>query len=522
MTETLPGDDGGGDDGGGEIEHAPTVMTEAGVVRGRVAGDVDAYQGVPYAAPPVGELRWRAPEPPIAWAGVKDTVAFGPSCIQISTDRANANEVIGGVEDCLTLNIWRPRDATGPLPVIVFIHGGFFLAGSSGELFNDVHMYDGAQLAAVGEVVVVTINYRLGALGYLAQQALVDADPERRAGNYGLLDQIAALAWIQRNIAAFGGDPTRVTASGESAGGFSVCALLASPLAAGLLQRAVIQSGGCGAWRRVDALAAGDALADAVGCSGEPDVAACLRDVDAETIATALPPELTTNGYWFSPNTDPGVLDQQPRGAIRTGVHNAVPTMIGTTRDEYTTLLRASIARPIHDEADYIDAVYTSIGAFYRPAIIQAALDWYPVASYDSPRAAFVALMSDWGFHCPTRDIARVMDAAQTAPVYRYRFDYVFTQPAVVGYGAGHGMDLVGWFGAFDTPSFPDGPSADDDALVAAMMGFWSRFAATGDPGGDWPVFTYDDPFLKIDRTIRAGSGVSTARCNFWDWAAVQ
>ncbi len=218
------------------------VATAEGPVRGVRGTGATAWLGVPYAAAPVGALRWRAPQPAPARAGVLEAAAAGPACPQI--DRPLLQPDAGGrkgEEDCLTLNVWAPNDVAGPAPVMVWIHGGGFIQGSGGEA-----IYDGARLAAGQGVVVVSLNYRLGALGFLVHPAFVgEHDDHPSAGNWGLLDQLAALRWVRANIGGFGGDPERVTIFGESAGGVSVCSLLASPLAAGLVAGAVMQSGSC-------------------------------------------------------------------------------------------------------------------------------------------------------------------------------------------------------------------------------------------------------------------------------------
>src|SRR5262249_44120038 len=224
---------------------APVVTIDTGMVRGTLDGGVASFKGIPYAAPPLGALRWRAPQPALPWDSVRDATAFGSPCVATSVDfSAGVNQYIGGTEDCLTLNVWTSSTAAA-MPVLVFIHGGYFQQGSSADTFGGLYTYDGAYIAAHQPVVVVTINYRLGALGFLASPALTASDPDHRAGNYGLLDQVAALRWVQTNIAAFGGDPARVMLFGQSAGGYSVCNLLASPAAAGLFSRALIESGGC-------------------------------------------------------------------------------------------------------------------------------------------------------------------------------------------------------------------------------------------------------------------------------------
>jgi para-nitrobenzyl esterase len=236
---------------------ASVVMTDDGPVRGLIAGNHREFLGIPYAAPPIGELRWKAPVSHAAWTAAWDATRFGPDCAQVSFVPGLANH---SSEDCLYLNVYVPNPARRHLPVMVWIHGGSFLVGSGEDA-------DGSVLAAKGKVVVVTINYRLGPFGFLAHKSLEAENPHHLSGNYGLLDQQAALKWVRRNIAAFGGDLTRVTIFGESAGGISVCLQLTAPGADGLFQRAINESGPCQLVRPIgQAQAQGDKLAAALGC----------------------------------------------------------------------------------------------------------------------------------------------------------------------------------------------------------------------------------------------------------------
>jgi para-nitrobenzyl esterase len=356
-------------------DSALVVTTASGPVRGTREGASRAWKGIPYAAPPLGSLRFRAPQPPAAWSEVRDATAFGSGCVATSVDlQSGGNQVIGGDEDCLTLNVWAPsQPPAAPAPVLVFIHGGFYQQGSSADTFGDVPSYDGAYLTSHQPVVVVTINYRLGALGFLASAALAAADPDHRAGNYGLLDQIAALRWVSANIAAFGGDPARFLVFGQSAGGLSVCNLLASPLAAGLFSRALIESGGCYAYPRATALLVGARVVRAVGCQGAADVPACLRAVPAALVATAVAPY--SWAYEFAPSVDPGVLEQ-PMAVLAAGRSNPVPVVIGTNANELGSMMSAYVDSPIRTDADYRAALAAEFGAAlgdrvyarYRPA----------------------------------------------------------------------------------------------------------------------------------------------------------
>ena len=255
---------------GGPCE-AP-VATEAGVLRGVEDDGACAWLGIPYAEPPVGERRWRPPASVEPWEGIRDAQGFAPRCAQKGImETINFDPSHERSEDCLYLNAWRPRQVEGPLPVMVFFHGGGLFGGTA-----NTPMYHGHGLAQGGDVLVVTVNYRLAIFGFLATEGLVEEDPNGSAGNYGLLDQVAALKWVQANAAALGGDPERVTIFGESAGGWSVCNLMASPLAEGLFHGAIMQSGGCRAVTSMErGVAYGATVSEHLGCDAkDPD---CLR-----------------------------------------------------------------------------------------------------------------------------------------------------------------------------------------------------------------------------------------------------
>jgi para-nitrobenzyl esterase len=479
------------------------VITSHGPVRGVADGATWAFRGIPYAQPPTDARRFAPPEPLGCFPGAPAAFAatdFGARCPQ-----RDADGVVVGAEDCLTLNVWVPQaPAAVPRPVMVFIHGGGNVQGSSAE-----PVYDGDELATSGGVVVITINYRLGALGFLAHPALAAERPEGVSGNWGILDQIAALAWVRDEIAAFGGDPARVTIFGESAGARDVCVLLASPRAAGLFHGAIMQSGGCTDPTEGEAESFGAEWAAAAGCAGAADLPACLRGLDLAEVMATLPQEASVlSGNDYQPNVDGAVLPEPPIDAIAAGRHNAVPFMVGANADE-----TGRYAPAITTEMQYQQAVQAMFPLLYMQVLAQ-----YPAAAYPTPRRALVALTSDARFICPSREVARAGAAAPTPPVWRY----FFTHPATP-LGAVHGIELVYVFGTFESIA-GDTPSAADLALATALQGYWTRFAATGDPNGDgapvWPA--YDgaggaDPFLDLAATPVAGDGVRTAQCDFWE-----
>jgi para-nitrobenzyl esterase len=320
------------------------ITTEAGVVRGTCSGAVCAFKNIPYAVPPVGELRWRPPQPAIPWDGERDGTEWGPVCPQIRSGSA------AGDEDCLQLNVFAPSEP-GPerRPVLVWIHGGSHVGGSG--------LTDGRCLVERTGVVLVTINYRLGPLGYLAHHALRDETPERTMGSYGTLDQIAALTWVQRNVDRFGGDPARVAVFGQSAGSISVCALIASPLSRGLFSAAIMQSGACSARDVVSATSFGQALFAAAGCGEDANPSACMRALSPEEILRLHQrPGYTGPAPAYAATIDGYVLTDQPETLVARGEHNHVPVIIGCTSDEES---RSPVQ--VSDEREYRQAIWNMV-----------------------------------------------------------------------------------------------------------------------------------------------------------------
>jgi len=490
------------------------VMTAGGPVRGDETANGLAFRGIPYAAPPVGPLRWKPPADAAAWTTVRDATAFGKACPQL-------DNTIGGKlawdEDCLTLNVWTPKLA-GKAAVMVWIHGGGLVQGGSA-----LPIYDGATLAHDGGVVVVSINYRLGPLGYLAHPALTAEDTAHHAsGNFGLLDQIAALRWVQRNIAAFGGDPSNVTIFGESAGGESVCALLASPLAAGLFAKGVIESAQCvGYGKALRALhdakarvesgeAQGLRIASALGCIA-PDAAACLRGKGADELIHASPAALgfLGDGEHYGLTVDGYALTDAPAALLDAGKLANVPMIVGTTADE-ATLFTSKL--PMRGPLAYDVVVHKIFGTDAPKVLAQ-----YP-ARRGTVKQAFDALVTDVVFACPTRRAAKALRARQPH-VYRYEFAHVTAKAQAKGMGASHGSEIPFVFGTVESPT------DDERKLAKTMLGYWTRFARTGDPnGGGAPAWTaYDaasDSYLELDTPIAAKQGLHRAGCDTLDGIA--
>jgi para-nitrobenzyl esterase len=485
---------------------ADIVRIDTGALRGARSGETIAWKGIPYAAPPVGELRWRAPAPAVAWSGVRDATGFGSVCVQGGSSTEPTATAMGS-EDCLTLNVWAPPHAR-PLPVMVFVHGGYFTWGSSSYRRFGVDLYDGAHLAQAAGVIVVTINYRVGPFGFLAHAALAAEDAHHSSGDYGLLDQLFALGWVQRNITAFGGDPARVTLFGQSAGAVSTAALYASPLSRGLFAGAIMHSGGGEAISTARAQAAGAELEHRLHC----DSLACLRGKSASEIATAMPESFTRAGYSYGPVVDGYVLPARPQQLVDRGDGMHVPLIVSTTTNEYSTMVKSVLDRPMRTDDDYQRALVERFGLRLATKIVER----YPAASFSSPLAAYMQVRGDAGFVCSSDWFADA--ASRHAPTYRFVYDHTMSAGPLVPLGAGHGMDL--YFVFRNTPAKYVTLDDHERALSDTLVGYWSRFAHAGDPNGAgarWPARTSDGhEQLALDDQLHVTTPSETARCEFW------
>lgn len=497
------------------------VTTESGVVIGDSSEGVRAWLGIPFAAPPVGANRFRAPQPAPKWTTPRDAKKFGKACPQIAV---NTGAFGSGEEDCLFLNVWSPDPAPRePLPVMVWIHGGAFILGSGAQ-----DLYNGAALARQQRVVVVTINYRLGPLGFLAHSALAKEDPANGTGNYGLLDQRAALQWVRKNIRAFGGNENNVTLFGESAGGMSVAGQLISPGSAGTFDRAIIQSGAVPLAFKLSTVADGErqavALGKALGC-GEPLID-CLRSKPYEQITAGLKNPNTYPGGLFQgvlnsaiwlPVVDGVVVPKQPTEIYAGGeVALKVPTIIGSNLNE-GTLFHSGILgdRPHPDAAAYEATLVRLLGAENGAK----ALAMYPVTGTMKPDEVLAQVESDAMFACPTRRASRALTRAGV-PVYRYHFVRRPDNGVVAAFGATHGAEVPFVFGN-DDPML-GGVSDGGMPLREAMMRYWTNFAKMGDPnvGNDpkWPRYDEaSDAYLTLDTPPIAAAGLLAEKCAFWD-----
>jgi len=499
----------------------PEAVTASGVLRGVEEGGVRSFRGIPYAAAPTGPLRWRAPQPLPPWSGVRGAEAYGKDCMQHRLPFDSTPSFQPMSEDCLYLNVWAPADAAGGAPVMVWIHGGGLVIGSGAA-----PVFDGSAFARKG-VVLVTLNYRLGRFGFFAHPALSAARAGEPIGNYGLMDQIAALQWVQRNIAAFGGDPRNVTIFGQSSGGVSVAHLMSSPPARGLFARAIVQSGGGREhWARMDqavddgfgthlaAPEAGLRFAREQGIAGGSDAAAlaALRALPAKAVlgkVAFLGGDAATDP---APMIDGEVAPADTDEAFRSGSEAAVPLLIGTTDDELGAL------------PGFIQRRNT---AKLMPRFGQhaAALD----AWYGPGKTRPEDLFDDAAFVEPARFLAR-HHLAGGAPVWLYRFGYVATAERSQHPGAEHASELpyvfgtldlappyftlsralgavvLSWFGGHSSARRVS--SAEDYRMSGLVQDAWIAFARDGDPaagaGAAWPRYTADNGALM--QFTRAGA----------------
>lgn len=444
------------------------AWTDHGPVLGVETSSGREFLGIPYAAPPVGDLRWRPPQPAAPWIAPLDASQFGNHCPQVATPFG----VLSSTEDCLFLNVYTPADAFTLHPVMVYIHGGAFQTGESDD-------YGPSKLVGQG-VVVVTINYRLGSLGFLASPTLSAESPEGTSGNYGLQDQQEALRWVQRNIGGFGGDPGNVTIFGESAGGLSIHAHLASPRSNGLFQRAIAESGSYALTQPTLAAAesSGTAFATAVGCSGQDT--ACLRAVPVATLLANQ--SLSPSAYM--PNVDGKVLPQSVGAAFSSGQFNRVPVVEGSNHDEFRLFVAYLFELPYGPvtAAEYPGYIAALLSA---PAqVVSLVVAQYPLSNYASPGLALGAIGTDAVFSCNTLTVQH--DLSQYVPTWAYEFDdenapQRFLPPVSFPYGAYHSAELQY---LFDLPVTVPAPAltADQERLSSAMVAYWTAFAGRADP----------------------------------------
>jgi para-nitrobenzyl esterase len=485
------------------------VKIDSGLVAG-TGTTVRSYRGIPYAAPPTGDLRWKPPQPAKPWSGVRVANAFPINCPQMPLLPGPQSE------DCLGLNVWTPaRSSADKLPVMVWIHGGGFVIGASSQT-----AYDGEPLAAQG-VVVVSINYRLGVLGFLAHPALSKESAQGVSGNYGLLDMVAALRWVNRNISSFGGDPNNVTIFGESAGGTAVCMLMVLPDAKGLFERVISESA---AWinvplSRLREPSFGRIPAEQFGEKLGPDIGALRAKSLAEIMKLAGGavgnPEASARGEEYLPIIDGVVLPDEPARLFTSGKFHNVSLIAGTNRDEGTMFVGQ-----VKDQATLRTWANQQFGSGAE-GIMKA----YGAAGDSEAHAVGAQMHGDWLFLQGTRVLLRA--ASKVNPqVFQYQFTRISGIGQRLHYGAFHGSEIGYVFGtlpdsAFGTsqvPMFgdfrvaPDSYNDQDERLSQAMSAAWVRFAKTGDPNGPglakWPSFRQGEAYMEFGDHIAPGNAL--------------
>jgi len=491
---------------------ALVVRTESGPVRGVHNGAVEAFLGIPYAAPPVGDKRWQPPQPAESWTDAREAKAFGAYCASAKSPDGPRSEA----EDCLFVNVWRPSDvsADARLPVYVYIHGGGLINGSSNKV-------DMTEIVEKTGVIGVSFNYRLGALGFFSHP-----DVTKDSGDFGLMDQQAALRWVHENIAAFGGDPTRVTVGGESAGGYSVCAHLAAPGSAGLFAQAMMQSGTCFSIPLAQAQKNAGVIADAVGCKG-PDASECLRAVPVgKLIDVPYPPF----GVVALPTDGTSLLPVAPRKAVADGSFARVAMVIGANRDEGRTFRQGNIG---WQEADYDKWIHETFGE--KADKVLAQYPWPKNADQYTGAyvAGAVATDSGWALGiggCPALKLTQ--DLAKYTPVYAYEFGHrtgpgLTREHGAYEWGAGHAAELAYLFPSFNNgepiaPRFNGG----ERALADSMKSYWGAFVKQGAPrdktGASWPLFNPAGQLMSLqanDRSFVLSTEMLNREhnCKFWE-----
>jgi para-nitrobenzyl esterase len=484
----------------------PTVVVTAyGKVQGVDTGSEYLWKGLPYAAPPTAKQRWKPPSAPASWSGVRDASSFAPHCAQLASDFGSASDS----EDCLYLNVYAPK-TPGPHPVMLWIHGGSLVVGQ-GELYDPTPLVE-------RDVVVVTINYRLGALGYMALPALSNASGYAGSGNYGFMDQQAALRWVQGNIAGFGGDPAKVTVFGESAGALSTLVHLVSPLSAGLAQRAIVESGAYGMATPTlkTAQNQGKSLATALGCSASS--ISCLQKVPVANI-------LAAQAGNYNGNIDGYLLPESLGSAVNAGHVNTMPVMIGSNHDEYTLFVAYSAdlnpaGGPVTADnyTSYLNSLAIALGK--KPQKVDKQ---YPTSKAESLSLNLAAIGTDGLYACNSLDVVAAL--SQFVPVYMYEFSDPDAPPLLppvsFPYRAYHSAEIQYFmhFGSADFPSF----TSAQQALSQQMIGYWSGFALNGNPGGSgvaaWPAYTAASTkfqSLAPDAVAAKGGFDDAHQCSFW------
>ena len=489
------------------------VMTAQGIVEGVEEGSLLVFRGIRYAAPPTGNLRFRGPVPPASYSGVRETKTFGAKCIQPQ------GGTVVGEEDCLFLNIWTRNDDV-IRPVMVYLH-----PGAANGVGGDMGSIDPAELATSEDVLVVNLNRRIAVLGHLALDELVNESPSLTAGNYAVLDVIAALEWVKANIAEFGGDPNRIMLFGTSAGGLMSCAILGAPDVAGLISAMGIQSAPCSpailqarddtvnfTSRFPPATATHRELLVLLGCDVAADIPACLRALPAEDIIQAsLTVEFSRPWFVFAPMIDDIVVRDEPYTALANMTAGDIPVIIGVTANEVGDQF-AGLDLP--DDASY----RSHLATLFSDPLDDDLYALYPTANYAGPKEAFEALWQDVAYSCATERLAR--EGVTGAPVYLFEISRGFDNGPFAGQGAYHAIDIAYIFGTFAV--FGTTPDAQNLAIRDAMRAAWTGLAAdptTAPPISTdgttlWPVFESENStYVNFGDDVSGTTNHRDGRC---------
>ena len=499
---------------------AQEVNTSSGPIQGKVDGNIFEFLGIPFAAPPTGDLRWKASVEPEDWTEILNTTEFAPVCPQKRYEQGDTTAVLEGDEDCLYLNVWTPHLNAGDLPVMVFIHGGGNQQGGASQKAGGITMYHGKNLSERGNVVVVTIQYRLGPLGFLVHPGL-DAENEKGiSGNYGILDQILALKWVQQNISFFGGDPDKVMIFGESAGGVDVGDLLVSPLASGLFHRAAIQSAVAVVSSYSDAQSKGIDFVNRYQPAGnDSGKIEAMRNIPAETLIKDMESPIQgglVKSEWH-PALDGVVFTDFPMTKVQLGDFNKVPLIIGSNADEM------SVSAPTVVTPALLNLlVQTLIPAQYRSQVLNL---YPPGETNEQARKSYVGILTDSQFSLPVRRTAQCISLNQDEPVWRYFLTFKHTLALLEKYGSYHGMELLYLFNNWENTLLGGGIffQPQDDSLQNVLLNYWVNFARTGNPNAkgmeNWPQYSAsEDCYLEINATpIGTNCRIRNEKLDLWE-----
>jgi para-nitrobenzyl esterase len=497
------------------------VTTQFGTVQGVTNGNTYEFLGIPFAKPPIGSLRWKAPENPDSWVNTLSTTNFSPVCPQKKYEQGDTSYTIEGDEDCLYLNVWTTNLTSPNKAVMVYIHGGGNQQGGASQTTAGTQLFHGKNLSERGDVVVVTIQYRLGALGYLVHSGLEEENQNNTAGNYAVMDQILALNWIKNNISKFGGDSTNITIFGESAGGVNVGNLLTSQMAEGLFHKACIQSAVPTINDYMDSKNKGESYVDSFITTGtNAQKIDHMRSLDSDSLLylSSSPIQGGVVQMNWQPVIDGEVFVNDPFVAFETGNFSKVPLIVGSNSEEM------SLSTP---QIVYPAMVNALINSQIPPNLQPQAHTLYPNgANTSEAKESYIEILTDAQFTSTTRRVAQCVSQNQTEPVWRYYFTHKHTIPQLSTFGSYHGMELFYVFNNWENATLATGTlfKPADDSVQNVMLDYWISFANTGNPNNSsqiatWPEYNHtSDCYLEIKATPDDSQcGLKTSKSDFWD-----